>query len=134
MCKLPLMKKIPLLLLLVTQILAIDLPWIHSIDEAKKIAQKEHKDIYVFIGAEHCNFCVRYKNEVLSDKKVQQTLQNYVKVFLNRDKHKVPSYFEKFGVPRHYFLKPDGTIYYDDAGIKGVNGFFLMIDEAGLNR
>ena len=100
----------------------------------KKIAQKEHKDIYVFIGAEHCNFCVRYKNEVLSNKKVQDTLKSYVTVFLNRDKHRVPSYFEKFGVPRHYFLRPDGTIYYDDAGIKGVNGFFLMIDEASLNR
>ena len=122
------------LLLALTQLFAIDLPWLHDLSKAEKIAQKEHKDIYVFIGAEHCNFCVRYKNEVLSDKKVQKTLKKYVKVFLNRDKHDVPSYFEKFGVPRHYFLRPDGTIYYDDAGIKGVNGFFLMIDEAGLNR
>ncbi len=128
------MKKIYILLLLATSLLAIDLPWLHDIESAKKIAQKEQKDIYVFIGAQHCNFCVRYKNEVLSNKKVQDTLKNYVKVFLNRDKHKVPAYFEKFGVPRHYFLRPDGTIYYDDAGIKGVNGFFLMIDEAGLNR
>ena len=122
------------LLLALTPLFAIDLPWLHDLSKAEKIAQKEHKDIYVFIGAEHCNFCVRYKNEVLSDKKVQKTLKKYVKVFLNRDKHDVPSYFEKFGVPRHYFLRPDGTIYYDDAGIKGVNGFFLMIDEAGLNR
>jgi len=128
------MQKMFLSLLLVTQLLAIDLPWLHSIEKAKMIAQKERKDIYVFIGAEHCNFCVRYKNEVLSDRQVQKILQNYVTVFLNRDKHKVPTYFEKFGVPRHYFLKPDGTIYYDDAGIKGVNGFFLMIDEASLNR
>ena len=128
------MQKMFLSLLLVTQLFAIDLPWLHSIEKAKMIAQKERKDIYVFIGAEHCNFCVRYKNEVLSDRQVQKILQNYVTVFLNRDKHKVPSYFEKFGVPRHYFLKPDGTIYYDDAGIKGVNGFFLMIDEASLNR
>lgn len=128
------MQKMFLSLLLVTQLLAIDLPWLHSIKEAKMIAQKERKDIYVFIGAEHCNFCVRFKNEVLSDRQVQKILQNYVTVFLNRDKHKVPAYFEKFGVPRHYFLKPDGTIYYDDAGIKGVNGFFLMIDEASLNR
>ena len=128
------MKKTALLLLFVTQICAIDLPWLHDIEVAKKIAQKERKDIYVFIGAEHCNFCVRYKDEVLSDKKVQHTLKSYIKVFLNRDKHEVPSYFEKFGVPRHYFLKPDGTVYYDDAGIKGVNGFFLMIDEANLSR
>ncbi len=128
------MKKVYILLLLAISLLAIDLPWLHDIETAKKIAQKEHKDIYVFIGAEHCNFCVRYKNEVLSNKKVQKTLDKYVKVFLNRDKHKVPAYFEKYGVPRHYFLKPDGTIYYDDAGIKGVNGFFLMIDEASLNR
>ena len=128
------MKKIVFQLLLVTHMFAIDLPWIHSIEKAKKIAQKEHKDIYVFIGAEHCNFCVRYKNEVLSNKKVQKTLQNYVRVFLNRDKHEVPEYFEKFGVPRHYFLKPNGKIYFNDAGIKGVNGFFIMIEEADLHR
>ena len=129
------MKKLLFLPLFVTTLLGIDLPWIHSIEEAKKVAQKEHKDIYVFIGAEHCNFCVRYKNEVLSDKKVQNYLEkHYIKVFLNRDKHKVPNYFEKFGVPRHYFLKPNGKIYFDDAGIKGVSGFFLMVEEADLHR
>ena len=124
-----------LLLLLAFPLFAIDLPWLHDLDTAKKIAQKEHKDIYVFIGAEHCNFCVRYKNEVLSNKKVQEILQqHFVTVFFNRDKHDVPAQFEKFGVPRHYFLTPQGKIYFDDAGIKGVNGFFIMIDEASLNR
>ena len=129
------MKKLYILFLVVTSLLAVDLPWIHSVQKAKELAKKEHKDIYVFIGAEHCNFCVRYKERVLSNKKVQTTLKkNYIKVFLNRDKHKIPEYFEKFGVPRHYFLTPDGKIYFSDAGIKGVEGFFLMIEEADLQR
>ncbi len=123
------------LFFIVSSLQAIDLPWIHNLETAKKIAQKEHKDIYVFIGAEHCNFCVRYKNEVLSNKKVQQILKRrFVTVFFNRDKHYIPKEFEKFGVPRHYFLTPNGRIYFDDAGIKGVNGFFMMLDEASLNR
>lgn len=120
--------------MLATSLLAIDLPWLHDIEKAKELAQKQNKDIYIFIGAEHCNFCVRYKNEVLSDKKVQQILDNYIKVFLNRDKHFVPENFQKYGVPRHYFLKPNGDIYFSDAGIKGVNGFFIMIEEADLSR
>ena len=128
------MKTIFLLLLSITILFGIDLDWIHSIEKAKKIAQAQKKDIYVFIGAEHCNFCVRYKEKVLSNKKVRRTLRNYVTVFLNRDKHHVPSIFEKYGVPRHYFLTPHGKIYFSDAGIKGVNGFFIMIDEASLNR
>ncbi len=128
------MKTILILLFSFTVLLGIDLDWIHSMKEAKKAAQAQKKDIYVFIGAEHCNFCVRYKEKVLSNEKVRQTLRNYVTVFLNRDKHEVPPYFEKYGVPRHYFLTPKGRIYFSDAGIKGVNGFFIMIDEANLNR
>ncbi len=119
----------------VSSLLSVDLPWIHSIEEAKRVAQKEHKDIYVFLGAERCSFCVRYKNEVLANEGVKKYLNDhFVKVFLNRDKHKIPDYFEKFGVPRHYFLKPNGEIYFSDAGIKGVNGFYMMVEEADLHR
>jgi len=129
------MKKILLISLFAISLFAIELPWLHDLKKAKKVAQKEHKDIYVFVGADKCRFCDMYKKEALSKPKVIEALKkHFVLVYLSRDRHKIPKDFQKFGVPLHYFLKSDGTIYFLDAGVKNAEGVFLMIDEAELNK
>ncbi|MDX9813895.1 MAG: thioredoxin family protein [Sulfurimonas sp.] len=116
-------------------LLASDLPWLHSYDEALRVAKKEHKDIYVFIGADVCRWCDRYKEQTLSKKEVIDRLnEEFVLVYLSRDRHKVPEYFETQGVPRHYFLRSDGTLIHSDRGGKEVDGLFSMLDEVDVKR
>jgi uncharacterized protein YyaL (SSP411 family) len=111
------------------------LDWIHSYKEALEIAQKNNKDIYLFIGADRCHFCKMYMKVLSDNPQTLQMLKNkYVLVYLSRDRHDVPGKFEKYGVPRHYFLTPKGEIYFADAGTKNAEGIFLMIDEAELYR
>ena len=129
------MKQLFLFTLLSLSLFAIELPWLHDVEAAKKIAQKEHKDIYVFVGADKCRFCDMYKKEALSKPKVIAALQKkFVLVYLSRDRHSIPKEFQKFGVPLHYFLTPKGEIYFLDAGVKNADGVFLMIDEAELHK
>ncbi len=108
--------------------------WSHDYARALKIAQKENKNIYLFIGADECHFCKRFKEKTLSKKKVMDRLhQDYVLIYLSRDQHFIPKKFQKFGVPRHYFLNKNGEILFESFGVLEPAGFFTLLDEADLN-
>jgi len=108
--------------------------WLHDYDKALNLAQKKHKNIYLFIGADKCHFCKRFKQTTLSQKKVIKKLrQDYILVYLSRDRHFIPKKFQKFGVPRHYFLNKNGKILFESFGVLEPAGFFTLLDEADLN-
>ncbi len=121
--------------LFTSQLLAIELDWSHDYESALLQAKQEKKDVYVFIGADRCRFCDRYKQLTLSDAKVLYDLnEQYIPVYLSRDRHKIPTGFATKGVPIHYFVKPDGKVYYISRGAFEIPGFYSMLDEAELNR
>lgn len=114
---------------------AVDLDWEHDYEKALVQAKHENKDVYVFIGADVCKFCDRFKSTTLQDKAVMQTLRkNYVLVYLSRDRHKVPRQFGTAGVPKHYFVTAEGKIFYYTWGSRDVDGFYIELDEADLRR
>jgi thioredoxin-related protein len=107
--------------------------WIHSYKKGLALAQKEHKPIYLFIGADKCHFCTMFKEKTLSKKDVIQRLKKeYVTIYLSRDRHTIPKKFQKFGVPRHYFLDENGSIVFESFGILEPAGFFTLLDEAQM--
>lgn len=129
------MRKIILPLLFVSSLLASELNWIHNYDDALVIAKQQHKDVYIFIGADECRFCVLLKKKALSKKAVIERLNSeYIPVYLSRDQHKIPSNFETQGVPRHYFLSSDGKVYHEDRGSREESGFLSILDEAELQK
>jgi len=107
--------------------------WTHDYDEAIRMAHKGKKDIYLFIGADICKFCKKYKEQTLSDKEVMKRLtKDYIPVYLSRDQHLIPDNFETAGVPRHYFLKENGKVFFSTRGLLEIEGFYTMLDEAEL--
>ncbi len=128
------MRKILLLVLFTSSLLlASEIHWLHNYDEAIKKAKQEHKDIYIFIGADECRFCVLLKKKALSKKSVIERLNSeYIPVYLSRDQHKIPSKFATQGVPRHYFLSSDGKVFHEDRGSREESGFLSILDEAEL--
>lgn len=114
---------------------ASEYKWIHDYDEALLLAQKENKDIYLFIGADICSFCKKYKKQTLSNEEVMQKLtKDYIPVYLSRDQHLIPDNFELYGVPRHYFLDKNGIVFFDTQGLLEIPGFYTMLDEAELSK
>jgi len=129
------MKLLILNILFITSLFSFELNWINNYDEALKLAKKEHKDIYLFIGADKCPFCKKFKEKTLSKKFVIDKLnENFITVYLSRDQHEIPKKFEKFGVPRHYFLDKNGKIIFESFGLLEPAGFFTLLDEVELTK
>ena len=128
------MKTLLLLFITITTLFSNELNWLHDYTKALQKAHQEHKKIYIFIGADRCNFCKMFKEKTLSQKNVIKRLtQEYIPVYLSRDRHTIPPQFEKFGVPRHYFLNEDGSIIFETFGVLEPEGFFTVLDEAELS-
>jgi len=114
---------------------ASELHWLHNYDEALKSAETQKKDIYLFIGADRCRFCKKFRETTLADEKVKQMLsKHFVTLYLSRDRHAIPDGFERFGVPRHYFLDANGKILDEDAGLLDSDAFLGLMDEVQLYR
>lgn len=109
--------------------------WLNDYNKALKVAKKQDKDIYLFIAADTCKFCKRFKEVTLSKKHVMDRLQEeYILVYLSRDQHVIPKGFSSEGVPRHYFLTKEGKVIFETFGMPEPDGFFLILDEVDLNR
>ena len=87
----------------------------------------------MFIGADNCRFCDRFKKITLSNKDIMKRLKKeYVLLFLNRDHHNIPQKFEKYMVPRHYFLDEKGNVLYETPGSREIAGFNSLLDEVEI--
>lgn len=114
---------------------ASELNWSHNYKSALLQAQKTNKDIYLFIGADICKFCDRFKDIALADKDIMKKLRKeYILVYLSRNRHLIPKGFETKGVPRHYFIDPQGKVFHETWGDREVAGFYDVLDEAELNK
>lgn len=127
------MKYILIFLIFISSVNAYELDWLSDYNKALELSKKENKNIYVFIGANNCRFCERFKDWTLSKKEVVDTIKkDYIPLYLNRDRHYIPEHFVTQGVPRHYFLKPNGEIIHKDAGSREPDGFYDILDEVEL--
>lgn len=123
------------ILLLASTLGAIELNWEHDYDKALTTAKKEHKNVYLFIGADNCRHCDRFKKQTLSNKKLIETMKKeYVLLYMSRDQHKIPDGFEKYGVPMHYFLTADGKTIAVIQGSRELAGWYDVLDEIDLIR
>ena len=129
------MKFFIVIVMFISTLYSSDLNWFHNYDKALSQAKKECKDVYLFVGADKCRWCDRFKKMTLSDKDVIKKLkEDYVLLYMSRDRHKIPSKFEVKGVPRHYFLTNSGKIIHTDRGSREIDGFYDLLDEANLAK
>ena len=128
------MKQIVILMVLISSLFSLDLDWEHDYKKALSDAKLKNKNVYLFIGADRCRWCERFYNMTLSDKDVMQRLEDeYVILYMNRDHHDIPEKFEKYQVPRHYFLDSNGKILYKTRGSREIDGFNSLLDEVKLS-
>lgn len=121
------------MLLLVSALDAEDLNWEHNYTKALETAKKENKAVYLFIGADFCKHCERFKKLTLSQENVIKDMEkDYVLLYMSRDQHDIPDRFEIYGVPRHYFLTSDGEIIVDGQGSRELEGWYDVLDEVDL--
>lgn len=129
------MKSILLSFLFMLSLYSYELDWLNDYNKALELAKKEDKIVYLFIGADNCRWCEKFKDWTLSKKEVMDTLkEDYIPLHLNRDRHSIPKHFVTQGVPRHYFLTSEGKIIHADAGSREPAGFYNILDEVDLKK
>ena len=122
-----------LVFLLFTTLNALELNWEHNYTNALAEAKKENKLVYLFIGADVCKHCDRFKKQTLSNKDLIKNMkEDYVLLYMSRDRHDIPDKFELFGVPFHYFLTPEGKIIAEVQGSRELAGWYDVLDEVDL--
>jgi len=123
------------ILLFSSTIDAVELNWEHNYDNALATAKKEKKMVYLFIGADRCRHCDRFKKQTLSNKElIVKMKKEYVLLYMSRDQHAIPDRFEKYGVPFHYFLTPEGKIIAGVQGSRELEGWYDVLDEVELRK
>ena len=121
--------------LLISTLDAAELNWEHNYDNALATAKKEKKMVYLFIGADQCRHCDRFKEQTLSNKDlIEEMKKEYVLLYMSRDQHKIPDGFEKYGVPMHYFLTPEGKTIAVVQGSRELEGWYDVLDEVELRK
>lgn len=129
------MRIIITIIFLMTLVQAVGLNWGHNYKKALNRAKQLNKDIYLFVGADHCRFCDMYKKNALNDTVLLNRLKkHFVLLYLSRDTDEIPSKFETKGVPKHYFLDAKGEEYFHTWGYYDARSFHLIIDEALLYK
>ena len=123
------------LFLLISTLGAIELDWEHDYNKALATAKKEHKMVYLFIGADFCKHCERFKKQTLSNKKLIETMKKeYVLLYMSRDKHDIPDKYEQYGVPFHYFLTSEGKAITQAQGSRELAGWYDVLDEVDMKK
>src|SRR5450432_635487 len=75
----------PVICLLLTVWLFSDLPWHYNLDEAKQIAQKEHKFILLnFSGSDWCGPCIRLHKEIFGSELFEKFAETNL-ILINAD-------------------------------------------------
>ena len=121
--------------LLATTLHGVELNWEHNFQRALKNAQQEHKVVYLFIGADKCKYCKKFKKMTLSKPEVIERMKkDFILLYMSRDQHQIPDGFELYGVPRHYFLTSGGEIIRTEQGIWDPQGWFTILDEVLSER
>ncbi len=112
------MKKMIVMMLLVTSALFAQVHWVKDLDDAYDIAAQEKKIVFVLLSQKGCPACKYMKNVVLQNSEVQKALaKDFVVVHLDIHEDFVPLALEHFVTPTLYFLNSDEGV------LKRVNGY-----------
>ena len=123
------MKKLLIILSLLSVGLFADISWQKDIPAALELAKKENKTLMVFVEGENCRWCKKMKHRILSDESVEKRLQSYVCVKVFREnKEAVKDLPEIEGVPSVFFMKADKTVLITVLGYFNVEDFTSYID------
>ncbi|MEN8303598.1 MAG: thioredoxin family protein [Campylobacterota bacterium] len=129
------MKHFILITLFISSLFSANIDWLHDYNKALSLAKAQNKDVYLFVGADECRWCDVFIKMTLSKKEVIQKLEeDYILLYMSRDKHDIPEKFERYGVPRHYFLTYTGKIIHSDRGSREPAGFYDILDEVDLKK
>ncbi len=103
------------------------LNWETDMDHAFERAKNEHKNVMIMVEDIRCKWCIKMKKGALSDKKVQDKLQSYVLLKVQRSDTNTVKRISDFtgAIPSFHFMQADKEV------LETVIGYFVTEDFLG---
>ena len=116
------------ILLLSSTIFSLD--WVKDIDTALAVAQKENKNVMVFVESPYCKWCKKMKDHTFSDESVEKRLEKYVVVtVMKNDSKAMVNLPHVKGVPATFFMNANKNVIESAIGYLTVEEFILYIND-----
>lgn len=125
------MKKIFLLLFLVSLLFCQGIVFEKSYEAAMKKAAKENKPVMAVIVQTYCGWCKKFKERTLTSSDVIKAVnKNFVPLMLNKDYDEMPDDIRARMVPTTFFMDLNGEEIYSTIGFKSAKKFMEDINDA----
>ena len=101
--------------------------WETDMDQAFKRAKKEQRNVLAMVEDRRCKWCKNMKIGALSDARVQEKLQAYILLKVQRSDKETAKRIVDFSgaIPSFYFMQPDQEVF------ESVVGYFMTEDFLG---
>ena len=98
--------------------------WETDMDLAFERAKKEQRNVLIMVEDTRCKWCKNMKIGALSDPKVQEKMQSYILLKVQRSDKPTSSRIKEFtgAIPSFYFMEPNQEQY------ESIVGFFKTED------
>ncbi len=108
-----------------------NLSWETDMDHAFERAKIEHKNVMIMVEDTRCKWCKNIKKGALSDPNVQDKLQSYVLLRVQRSDKKTADRIEDFSgaIPSFYFMQPDQELFESVVGYFTTEDFLSFLNE-----
>ena len=108
-----------------------NLSWETDMDHAFERAKKEHKNVMIMVEDRRCKWCKNIKIGALSDPNVQDKLQSYILLKVQRSDKKTADRIEDFtgAIPSFYFMQPDQEVFESVVGYFATEDFLSFLNE-----
>jgi len=107
----------------------------HSYADAKALAAKEGKVVYLLITTPTCRWCRKFEVTTLADPRVCARLASMaVMAEATRGSGDYPESLKAPMVPMHYFLAPDETVLVKMPGYWDIEDFMSILDDVERKR
>ena len=108
-----------------------NLSWETDMDHAFERAKKEHKNVMIMVEDRRCKWCKNIKIGALSDTNVQDKLQFYILLKVQRSDKKTADRIEDFtgAIPSFYFMQPDEEVFESVVGYFATEDFLSFLTE-----
>lgn len=99
-----------------------------SYEEAISMGKQSGKNIFIFFGADWCDYCNSMKSNVLSNANVKSSMSKYVFLEVNVDADKkLSKKYDVKGLPTYVVITVDEAVVKKGSGYKGEESFISWL-------
>ena len=105
--------------------------WETDMDLAFERAKKEQKNVMIMVEDVRCKWCKNMKIGALSDPNVQEKMQSYILLKVQRSDKVTANRIKEFtgAIPSFYFMEPNQELYESIVGFFATEDFLYFLTQ-----